>query len=197
MDLLIDKTDFTEANLVKFSQNIREDQIEPQIRAAQEYDLEPRLGAELLAALLALEPLPVPSEDPEAPEPEPDPTPELRAFLPKVKRYLVLSAYQRFVAQHGLNITQFGMTKTNDPQGTMTALDPQERAIILKQTQSDRNVALAKMTSGPWVFDGTDYSAAKTEDSSKNNSSIRAPKRRNRAQNWTRSFNPDLLDGIY
>lgn len=163
--LLIGKADFAAANLVKFSQNIREDQINPFIYAAQEYDLEPRLGATLYDALEAIK---------GAPDPE---RPELTAFLTgPVSRYLALSAYHRFIAQHGLNVTQFGLTKTADPQGTLEQSSGQERAIIMRQVAADQGVALIKMTSGPFAFDGVAYSIA--TGGTAQPQTIRAPKRR-------------------
>lgn len=180
--------------MVSFSQNIAEDQIEPFIRAAQEYDLEPRLGPALLAALENIAPIPT-APDPETPA-APDPTPQLRAFLPKVKRYLVLAAYQRFIARHGFNITQFGMSKTADPQGTMEPLDPAERAIILKQNQADINTALIKLTRGAWIFEGVDYSTDNTADSKQQSTSIRAPKRKATRAPRFRFIN-DEINGLY
>jgi len=115
--VLISKADFSAANLVKFSQNIEEDQLQPFVYAAQEYDLEPRIGDDLYNDLMAY------AETPDGSRPE------LLAFLNKeVKRFLVLTAYRRFMAAHGLNITQFGLTKTADPQGTFNQAEAQERA---------------------------------------------------------------------
>lgn len=179
MTLLIEKTDFTAANLVKFSQNILDDQLAPYIYAAQDYDLQPKLGEELYGALLALEPAPVtpePTEEDPTPEPAVDPTPELRAFLNlKVKRFLVLASYKRFIAAHGMNVTQFGLTKTADPQGTFNQAEAQERAVILRQIDADANVALIRMTSVAWIFDGVTY--AKDRKAGAPSASIRAPKR--------------------
>lgn len=174
--LLIGKADFAAANLVKFSQNIREDQINPHIYAAQEYDLEPRLGADLYADLGTIKGTPNPAK------------PELTAFLTgPVTRYLVLSAYYRFTAQHGLNFTQFGLSKTADPQGTLEQSSAQERAIILRQVAADQNVSLIKMTSGPFAFDGVAYS--KVSGGSCQNQTIRAPKRK-RITALASHFNP-------
>lgn len=179
--LLVTKADFTGANLVKFSQNISEDQLNLYIQAAQEYDLEPRLGEELYTAILGAEtafPL----------------RPELLAFINKnVKRYLVLAAYRRFISAHGLNITQFGLTKTADPQGTFNQAEAQERAIITRQIDADANVALLKMTSTPFIFDGISY--AKEAKAGNVSTSIRAPKRlRNKILVYRTSIYSDLLN---
>jgi len=162
-ELLVTKADFIGANLVKFSQNIAADQLDMYIQAAQEYDLEPRLGETLYSDVLGASvafPL----------------RPELLAFTDKkVKRYLILVAYKRFISAHGLNVTQFGLTKTTDPQGTFDQSGAQERAIITRQVDADANVALLKMTSTPFVFDGISYS--KEAKSGNVSTSIRAPKR--------------------
>lgn len=160
----ITKADFTAANLVKFSQNILNDQLDAAIYAAQEYDLAPRLGDELYEALEAI------AETPNAQKPE------LTTFLNlKVKRYLVLAAYRRFISAHGMNVTQFGLTKTADPQGTFNQAEAQERAVIVRQIDADANVSLLRLTSTPFVFDGVSYE--KGENAQKLSTSIRAPKR--------------------
>jgi hypothetical protein len=162
--MIISKADFNASNLVKFSQNIREDQIDPFIMAAQEYDLEPRLGAPLYSDILAV----LSGEIVR---------PELLAFVnSKVKRYLVLASYHRFMAAHGINITQFGVSQTRDPQGTFDQVTAQDRAVVLRQVASDLNVALIKMTSEPFIFDGINYS--KPERGANQNQMIRAPKRK-------------------
>ena len=178
--LLICKEDFTGANLVKFSQNISEDQLNIYIQAAQEYDLEPRLGEDLYADILGAE-LAFPLRS------------ELLAFIhKKVKRYLVLISYRRFISAHGLNITQFGLTKTADPQGTFNQAESQERAIITRQIDADANVALLKMTSTDFVFDGISY--VKELKAGHVSTSIRAPKRRNKDFGFPDSIYDNLID---
>lgn len=163
MTLIISKADFTPANLVKFSQNIREDQIEPYIYAAQDYDLQPRLDPDLYLDILGT----VSGELVR---------PELFAFInSKVKRFLVLTSYYRFMASHGINVTQFGVSSTRDPQGTFDQVSAQERAVVLKQVASDINIALIKMTSETFEFDGITY--GKTKKGANQNQMIRAPKR--------------------
>lgn len=164
MILLISKADFMAANLVRFSPNISPDQLEPHIYAAQEYDVEPRLGSDLYNDILTY-------------SATPDGTrPQLQAFTEGVlRRYLVLVSYKRFLASHGLNVTQFGFTKTSDPQGTFNQAEASERAVILRQVDADANVALGKMLAVSWTFDGTAY--AKDKKASLPSASIRAPKR--------------------
>jgi membrane peptidoglycan carboxypeptidase len=162
--MIICKEDFNALNLVKFSQNIREDQIDPYIMASQEYDLEPRLGEALYSDILAV----LKGEIVR---------PELLAFAnSKVKRYLVLASYYRFLSAHGINITQFGVSQTRDPQGTFDQVTPKDRAVVLRQVASDLNVALIKMTKEPFIFDGISYE--KTAKGSNQNQMIRAPKRK-------------------
>jgi membrane peptidoglycan carboxypeptidase len=162
--MIITKEDFNALNLVKFSQNIREDQIDPYIMASQEYDLEPRLAEALYSDILAV----LKGEIVR---------PELLAFAnSKVKRYLVLASYYRFLSAHGINITQFGVSQTRDPQGTFDQVTPKDRAVVLRQVASDLNVALIKMTKEPFIFDGVSYE--KTAKGSNQNQMIRAPKRK-------------------
>lgn len=178
--ILISKADFLAANLVKFSPNIAEDQLLPYIYAAQEYELEPKLGAELYNDLVSY------AEDPDGSRPQ------LQAFLTKeVSRFLTLTAYRRFIAAHGLNITQFGLTKTSDPQGTFSQAEAQERAVILRQVDADANVALGKMLSKVWCFDGTSY--AKDKAKAVPTSSIRAPKRNKLRNPYTGTSYTDLI----
>lgn len=164
MTLIITKADFTPANLVKFSQNIKDDQIEPYINAAQDYDLQPRLDPELYQDILGVI------------EGAADRS-ELTAFInTKIKRFLVLTAYYRFIASHGINVTQFGVSLTRDPQGTFDQVSSQDRAVVLRQVASDINVALIKLTSEPFIFDEISYK--KTDKGSNQNQMIRAPKRK-------------------
>lgn len=164
MTLIISKADFTPANLVKFSQNIKDDQIEPYINAAQDYDLQPRLDAQLYADILTTVVSPMAR-------------PELAAFInTKVKRFLVLTAYYRFMASHGINVTQFGVSSTRDPQGTFDQVSAQDRAVVLRQVASDINIALIKLTSEPFIFDSVSYE--KTDKGANQNQMIRAPRRK-------------------
>lgn len=175
MTVIISKADFLAANLVKFSPNIADEQLGPFIYAAQEYELEPKLGADLYQDLVAYAETPTGDR------------PELAAFLSgPVRRYLVLASYRRFIASHGMNVTQFGLTKTADPQGTFNQAEASERAVIIRQIDSDCKVALLKMTSVSFVFDGVSYE--KNAKAGQPSASIRAPKR------WVKNryFDEDL-----
>ena len=165
MTLIISKADFTPANLVKFSQNIKDDQIEPYIYAAQDYDLRPRLGEELYNDILKLCSFDTNEE-----------RPELMLFVNEhVKRFLVLSSYYRFIATHGINVTQFGLSSTRDPQGTFDQVEASQRAVVLRQVASDINVSLIRMTKNPYNFDSKLYD--QNDRSSSQNQMIRAPKK--------------------
>jgi hypothetical protein len=178
--VLISKADFIAANLVKFSGNIPEDQLQPFIYAAQEYDLEPRLGGELYDAILTY------AETPDGTRPQ------LDSFIKReVRRFLVLAAYRRFIATHGMNVTQFGLTKTADPQGTFNQAEASERAVILRQVDADANVALGKMISVTWTFDGVTY--AKDKKRLTPSASIRAPKRATVRDPYTGTSYKDLI----
>lgn len=180
MTLIISKADFTPANFVKFSQNIKDDQIEPYIFASQDYDLQPRLGNELYNDILELINFN-----------NTIPRPELQNFIDtKVKRYLVLCSYYRFISQHGFNITQFGVSSTRDPQGTFEQIGAQDRAVVLRQVSSDVNTSLIKMTNDTFIFDGISYQ--KTSKGSNQNQMIRAPKRRLKLDLYT-SLYKDIL----
>lgn len=180
MTLIATKADFSPENLVKFSQNIKDDQINPYIYGAQEYDIAPRLGDDLYQDILDL--------IQQGNQQGQNNRPELLAYInEKVKRALVLSAYFRFISAHGINVTQFGLSKTSDPQGTFDQVSGQDRAIVLRQVQSDMNVALLNLTKSDLVFDGIVYS--KTDKSSHPVQMIRAPKRKITLQ--------PLYDGIH
>lgn len=196
MELLISKADFTAANLVKFSQNILDDQLAPYIYAAQDYDLSPRLGPELYAALEYLADGGSPGHGP-GPGAGAASSVQLQAFLDeKVKRYLVLASYRRFISAHGMNVTQFGLTKTADPQGTFNQAEAAERAVIIRQVDADANVALIRMASTPYTFDGISYD--KEAKGGQPSASIRAPKRRRLAGRLSYSTYFNLLDnGLY
>lgn len=169
MTLIISKADFTPANLVKFSQNIKDDQILPYINAAQDYDLQPRLDPQLYADIL--------TRVSQGQQQGQNNRPELLEFInTKVKRFIVLTAYYRFMASHGINVTQFGVSSTRDPQGTFDQVSAQDRAVVLRQVASDINIALIKLTSEPFIFDGVSYE--KTDKGANQNQMIRAPRRK-------------------
>lgn len=180
MTLIISKADFTPENFVKFSQNIKNDQIDPYINVSQEYDLQPRLEPELYTDIL--DAVLTPSS-----------RPELIIYVnTKVKKFLVLSSYYRFITQHGYNVTQFGISSTRDPQGTFDQITGQERAVVLRQVSSDINIALIKMMSEDFIFDGITY--GKTKKGSNQNQIIRAPKRTYKTSIQINTYK-DILNG--
>lgn len=107
--------------------------INPHIKAARDLNLEPSLGADLMTAIDL-------SVDDQAGFPE-----TYNFFLTYVKPYWALSTYVRFLGVHGTNITQFGVTTTNDPRGTFTQASEQQRANMLRQAEDDRKVYKQRM----------------------------------------------------
>jgi hypothetical protein len=118
---------------VDISANMPENKINIQIKDMQTYDLEGKFTDNLLAAFYSLPSI----------VPDPEDQPELRTFYNDyVKRYLCLLTYHRILAKHGINMTQFGMTQTKDPAGTFDPVAETRRAVLMKSTLSDSNVAL-------------------------------------------------------
>lgn len=84
--------------------------------------------------------------------------PELQAFYDNfVRQWWVLLAFKRFITVHGRNLTQFGYTKTRDPQGTFDQVTQEERAVVLRQLVSDIDMCLIYMAKETWTFDGVQY----------------------------------------
>lgn len=107
--------------------------ITPHITAARNLNLEPSLGADLMTAIDL-------SVDDQAG------FPETYAFFENyVKAYWCLTSYVRFLGVHGTNITQFGVTTTNDPRGTFEQASEQQRANMLRQAEDDRKVYKQRM----------------------------------------------------
>ena len=89
--------------------------------------------------------------------------PETFAFFNDyVKPYWCLTAYSRFLGVHGTNITQFGVTNTNDPRGTFNQASDQQRANMLRQAEGDRKIYKQKLVDRleavSFTFDGVVYS---------------------------------------
>jgi hypothetical protein len=94
--------------------------------------------------------------------------PELAAFYTDyMLEYWILSAYRRFFSQHGINVTQFGLTRTADPEGTFTPANGDDRAIIMRQVSSDINVLetslYRRLCEVNWTFDGVTFNNPDTE----------------------------------
>jgi hypothetical protein len=84
--------------------------------------------------------------------------PQLKGFFDEyVLQWWVLLAYKRFVQVHGLNFTQYGVTKTRDPQNTFDQASAQEKAVVLKQLAHDIDVCYANILGAEWKFDNTTY----------------------------------------
>lgn len=127
---------------VQLPQNIDDKYINPHIEDAYKYEVRPRL--ETLATDIYAHTV--------------GSKPELEAFYNNyVKQWWILVAYRRFLQVHGRNVTQFGYTKTRDPQGTFDQLDRDDRAVILKQLASDAAVCFNYIMQQTWTFDGSTY----------------------------------------
>lgn len=171
MNPLITKSNLS--NYVQFSQNIEDRLVTFHVTNAQIYDLEVRLGTSLYADLIGLPEI--------APTPT-DPRAELRAFLNDyVIRYLALNVYCRFMAEHGTNVTQFGITQLGDPAGTFQVASEDRRAVFLKQYRSDMDVSMTRMfnrfVSVNYTFDSIIYNNKSVE--TKKNLPISAIRRKN------------------
>ena len=134
------KSDFH--SYVNFPLNIEDKYINPHIEDAYKYEVKPKLDT------LATD---IYNHDGSG-------KPELEAFYDDyVLQWWILIAYRRFLQTHGRNVTQFGYTKTKDPQGTFDQLDGEERAVILKQLTSDAAVCYNYILQQDWDFDNSVY----------------------------------------
>jgi len=143
------------ATYSQFTTNITDRLIDPHILNARKYDVQPYLTADMMTAILAL---------------ADDATNELATFYTDyVKEVWALSTYIRFMTEHGINITQFGVTKQSDPRGTFNQVGENERATILRMKRSDQCVAIALMTDRlkavKFTFDSVVYIESKSIDS--------------------------------
>lgn len=185
MNPLITKADLPA--YVQFSTNIEDRLVNFHTTNAQVYDLEVRLGAELYNDLILLPTVP----------PAPDTRAQLRSFYENyVKRYLALNVYCRFMAEHGTNITQYGVTQLGDPGGTFTQATEERRAIFLKQYRSDMDVAMTRMFNRlkdvNYTFDSISYDKEKSEK--KKSLPISSIRRKNISDS---PFKEELYNGIY
>lgn len=134
------KSDFPA--FVNFPMNIDDKYIKIHIEDAYKYDVKPKLET------LATDIYNYNGTD----------KPELQEFYEDyVLQWWILIAYRRFLQIHGSNVTQFGVTKTADPQGTFTQLSGEERAILLKQLTHDAAVCFNLILQQEWKFDETTY----------------------------------------
>lgn len=154
------KTDFEQFLL--FSQNIPDKNINPRIEEGYKFTIRPRLDV-LAVDIYALDAVGYNSLTYVAAD-YTGPRPELVDFYHNfVLHWWILLSMKRFLQSHGFNLTQFGMTKTNDPQGTYVQMSPAERVIQGKQFDSDADVLYTLLiTAGKdadWTFDEVVYRA--------------------------------------
>lgn len=138
------KSDFP--SFIPFNGNIEDSEINPRIDDAFKFDIRPKLEA-LADDIKAYN-----GTD----------RPQLKAFYENfLLHWWVLLAFKRFIELHGFNVTQFGLTKTKDPDGTFEQMSAQDRAVMLKQLQSDANTCFAMLSeelgNKKWKYDNVQY----------------------------------------
>ena len=121
--------------------------------------------------------------------------PELEAFYNNfIVPYWCLSSYYRFIATHGTNITQFGITQTRDPRGTFDQSNDQSRANVLTQTEADRKVfkqyLVDRLKEVNFTFDSVTFGESTTIDRKTNYiNSIRKKESRPFGNPYNRNLN--------
>ena len=82
---------------------------------------------------------------------------------------MAFGAYYRFIAYHGTNITQFGLTTPIDPQGTFQPTSSQDRAAMLGDINNKKNVwtlkISKKLNAVNYTFDAVKYPGDDCESS--------------------------------
>ncbi len=137
-------------DFVQFTENIEDRILNFHINDAFVYTIKPLMG--------------VLADDIKSYDADIETKPELKAFFDDyVLRWWVLLAYQRFLQNHGRNVTQFGYTQLRDPQGTFEPVDAQGRAVYLKQLINDTNVSQTLVFNETWTFDDVSYRKPGTE----------------------------------
>jgi hypothetical protein len=136
--------------------NIEDRLINPSISLSRTFDLDSVLTKALMTAV-------------DTAIATPNSAPQLEAFYNEfIIPYWSLSAYHRFLATHGTNVTQFGVSVTRDPRGTFDQASEEQRAAILRQVHSDRKVFKQYMTDRlkevNFTFDGVSFIESKTID---------------------------------
>lgn len=126
-----------------WSPNINDTLIAPHIENAYKFDIKPRVET------IAIDIYNLRNDNSR---------PELYAFYDQYFcEWWVLLSFRRFIQVHGRNITQYGYTKTRDPEGTFDQVDQNERAVVMKQLTSDAEMCFTWMVKQTWTFDGTTY----------------------------------------
>lgn len=141
---LITKTDIVNSEIMDFSPNIPDAQINPCIEEAELMDFVPIVPAAFYTDIQEV----------------PSPTDELYTFrLAYVKPLLVVFALKRFIPFHGRTITQFGIRQINEE--TSTEITGKERGELVNDMQSKINVYLIRfwnaLKEADYTFDGVVY----------------------------------------
>lgn len=143
---------------VQFTENIDDRLLDFQIKQAYTKHLLPRFGNLVVAIYNQQDE----SKFEEA-------LPELENFYTDyLLEYWILVAYRRFISQHGINVTQFGLTQTKDPEGTFDQVSEDRRAAVIRQISSDINVCetniYRRLKDVNWTFDSVVYENPDTEN---------------------------------
>jgi hypothetical protein len=140
---------------VQFSDNIPDRLIDYHIDAAYRFTIEPILRnteateMHLGSTIYGYTPIESPGTETK---------PELVAFYNNfLKEWWIRLAYQRFIEVHGLNVTQFGLTKTKDPENTFDQAEERDRAVLLRRLRDDLNIiegnVFAELNRIEWILD--------------------------------------------
>lgn len=134
------KSDFIA--IVDLPEVIKDQEINAHVEDAYKFDIKPILGA------LATDMKAYNGTD----------RPQLQAFYESfVLEWWVRLAFYRFYEVHGQNITQFGITKTTDPENTFKQAEGIEKAIKLKRMKTDAYTLYTLMLNEVWKFDNVSY----------------------------------------
>ncbi|WP_421752932.1 hypothetical protein [Croceimicrobium sp.] len=122
--------------------------IEPLIKSAQTFDLEPKIDPIMFSDLLG----PIDNEA----------RPELAEFkAEKVAPFLAYHVFIRMLTSFGRDLSPSGLIKPSDPRGTFQPADERDRSAMIRQAQSDLNVYETRLflalDAAGYKFDGVQY----------------------------------------
>lgn len=143
---------------VALPQNFDQEVLEVQVAKAQRFDLEPRIGREIVEDMKGLL----------------ENRPELEDFREVyVKPLLAHRAYERILTVHGRNVTPAGIVKPSDPEGTFESANKQDRKELLQLAERDAAVHETEMWNelrrANFTFDGVSYEIEEMKDRRRRN----------------------------
>lgn len=152
------KAEFKE--FVQFTDNIPDRLLDFQITQAYSKSLVPKFG-DLATAIK--------ENESETIEDFLTDSPELATFYRDfLREYWITLAYRRFISVHGINVSQFGLTRTADPEGTFVQATGDDRAIVIRQISSDLSVVetniYKRLKAVNWTFDTIVYNSPDSDD---------------------------------